>query len=61
MMTNLYTLTPNHFVMLKQKIFIQKRNSEQDKKDVYKRIVWYEGVRNKIITFNNFMKEHEVK
>ena len=61
MMTDLYTLTPNHLIMLKQKIFIQQRNSEQDKKAVYQRIVCYEAVRNKIITFNNFMKEHKEK
>ena len=61
MMTDLYTLTPNHLVMLKKNIFIQKRNSKQDKKDVYERIVWYEAVRSKIISFNNFMKEHEEK
>ena len=61
MMTDIYTLTPNHLVMLKQKIVIQKRNSEQDKKAVYERIVWYEAVRNKIVTFNNIMKEHEEK
>ncbi|KAL4567400.1 hypothetical protein LXL04_022984 [Taraxacum kok-saghyz] len=47
--------------MLKQKIFIQKRNSEQDRKAVYNRIVWYEAVRSKIIMFNNLMKEHEEK
>ena len=61
MMTDLFTLTPNHLLMLKQKIFAQKRNSEQDKKAVYDRIVWYEAVRSKILTFNNFMKEHEEK
>ena len=61
MMTDLYTLTLNHLFMLKQKIVAQKRNSEQDKKAVYERIVWYEAVRTKIVTFNNFMKEHEDK
>ena len=59
MMTDLYTLAPNHLVMLKQKIFLQNGNSEQDKQDVYRRIIWYEAVRSKIITFYNFMREHE--
>ena len=59
MMTDLYTLAPNHLRMLKQKIVAQNRNSEHDKKEAYARIVWYEVVRSKIITFSNFMKEHE--
>ena len=59
MMTDLYTLTPNHLRMLKQKIFAQNRNSEYDKKEALARIVWHEAVRSKIITFFNFMKEHE--
>ena len=59
MMTDLYTLAPNHLRMLKQKIVAQNRNSEHDKKEAYARIVWYEAVRSKIITFFNFMKEHE--
>ena len=61
MMTDLFTLTPNHLLMLKQKIFAQNRNSAQDRKEVYDRIVWYEAVRSKIITFYNFMNEHEEK
>ena len=61
MMTDLYTLNPSHLVMLKQKIFLQNRNSEQDKQAVYRRIVWYEAVCSKIITFHNFMREHEEK
>ncbi|KAL4572567.1 hypothetical protein LXL04_019347 [Taraxacum kok-saghyz] len=59
MMTDLYTLIPNHLIMLKKKIMAQKRNSEQDKRVVYDRICWYEAVRTKIITFHNFMLEHQ--
>ena len=59
MMTDLYTLILNHLIMLKQKIMAQKQNSEQDKRAVHERIIWYEAVRTKIITFNNFMLEHE--
>ncbi|KAL4572543.1 hypothetical protein LXL04_019323 [Taraxacum kok-saghyz] len=61
MMTDLYTIAPNHLRMLKQKIFFQSRNSAQDRKEVYDWIVWYEVVRSKIITFHNFMNEHEEK
>ena len=61
MMTDLFTLAPNHLQMLKQKIFIQKRNFEQDRKAVYSWIVWYEAVCSKILMFHNFMKEHEEK
>ena len=61
LMTDLYTITPNILRMLKQKIFLQTRNSAEDKKEVYDMIVWYEAVRSKIITFFNFMNEHEVK
>ncbi|KAL4562111.1 hypothetical protein LXL04_034305 [Taraxacum kok-saghyz] len=61
MMTDLYTLIPAHLQVLKQKIFISKRNSEEDRKAVYNRICWYEAVRSKILMFNNFMKEHEEK
>ena len=61
MMTDLYTMAPNHLRMLKQKIFTQSRNSAQDRKEVLDRIVWYEAVRSKIITFHNFMNEHEEK
>ena len=59
MMTDLYTMAPNHLRMLKQKIFAQKRNSAQDRKEVLDQIIWYEAVRSKIITFHNFMNEHE--
>ncbi|KAL4554261.1 hypothetical protein LXL04_039619 [Taraxacum kok-saghyz] len=59
MMTDLYTLIPHHLQMLKHKIFAQKRNLKQYRKAVYDRIVWYEVVCSKILTFNNFMKEHE--
>ena len=61
MITDLYTITPNHLRMLKQKIFAQSRNSAQDRKEAYDWIVWYEAVRSKIITFHNFMQEHEEK
>ena len=61
MMTDLYNISPNHLRMLKQKIFAQSRNSAQDRKEVYDQIVWYEDVRSKIITFHNFMNEHEEK
>ena len=61
MMTDLFTLAPNHLRMLKQKICAQNRNLEHDKKEAYARIVWYEAVRSKIITFHNFMVEHEEK
>jgi hypothetical protein len=60
-MTDIYTIAPNHLKMLKQKIFAQIRNSEHDKMEAYARIVWYEAVRSKIITFHNFMIEHEDK
>ena len=60
-MTDLYTVEPNHMKMLKQKIFAQIRNSEHDKKEAYARIVWHEAVRSKIITFHNFMIEDEDK
>ena len=33
MMTDLYTITPNHLRMLKQKIFVQSRNSAEDRKE----------------------------
>ncbi|KAL4590760.1 hypothetical protein LXL04_003703 [Taraxacum kok-saghyz] len=59
MMTDLYTMAPNHLRMLKQKIFAQKRNSAQDRKEVMDQIIWYESVRSKIIMFHNFMVEHE--
>ena len=61
MMIDLYTMAPNHLRMLKQKIFTQSRNSAQDRKEVLDRIIWYEAVRSKIITFFNFMQEHEEK
>ena len=61
LMTDLYTITPNILRMLKQKIFLQTRNSAEDKKEAYDMIVWYEAVCSKIITFFNFMNEHEVK
>ncbi|KAL4564661.1 hypothetical protein LXL04_028729 [Taraxacum kok-saghyz] len=60
-MTDIYTIAPNHLKMLKQKIFAQIRNSEHDKMEAYARIVWHEAVRSKIITFHNFMVEHEEK
>ena len=59
MMTDLFTLPPNHLRMVKQKVVAQNRNSEHDKKEVLARIVWHEAVLSKIITFFNFMKEHE--
>ncbi|KAL4568005.1 hypothetical protein LXL04_023605 [Taraxacum kok-saghyz] len=59
MMTDLYTLPPNHLRLVKQKVVAQNRNSEHDKKEVLARIVWHEAMRSKIITFFNFMKEHE--
>ncbi|KAL4590096.1 hypothetical protein LXL04_003015 [Taraxacum kok-saghyz] len=61
MMTDLYTLALNHLRMLKQKIFLQSRNSLEARKEVFDRIVWHEAVRSKIITFYNFMLEHEEK
>ncbi|KAL4592545.1 hypothetical protein LXL04_005545 [Taraxacum kok-saghyz] len=42
-------------------IFLQSRNSREDRKEAYDKIVWYEAVRSKIITFHNFMIEHEEK
>ena len=59
LMTDIYTISPNHLRMIKQKIFLQTRNSAEDKKEVYDMIVWYEAVRSKIISFFNFMKEHK--
>ncbi|KAL4580016.1 hypothetical protein LXL04_016189 [Taraxacum kok-saghyz] len=59
MMTDIYTLPPQHLRLVKQKVVAQSRNSEHDKKEVLARIVWHEAVRSKIITFFNFMKEHE--
>jgi len=59
MMTDLYTLAPNHLRLVKQKVIAQNQNSEYDKKEVLARVIWYEAVRNKIVTFFNFMKEHE--
>ena len=59
MMTDLYTLFPNHLVMVKQKLMAHKRNSDKDKRAAYDRIVWYEVVRTKIITFNNWRLEHK--
>ncbi|KAL4584282.1 hypothetical protein LXL04_008878 [Taraxacum kok-saghyz] len=61
MMTDLFTMAPNHLCMLKQKIYTQSRNSAQDRKEVLDRIIWYEAVRSKIIKFFNFIQEHEEK
>jgi hypothetical protein len=61
MMTDIYTLPPNHLLMVKQKVVAQKRNSEHDKKEVLARIAWHEAVRSKILMFHNFMMEHEEK
>ncbi|KAL4583271.1 hypothetical protein LXL04_007839 [Taraxacum kok-saghyz] len=61
MMTDIYTLPPNHLRLVKQKVMSQNRNSEHDKKEVLARVAWHEAVRSKIITFYNFMMEHEEK
>ena len=61
MMTDIYTLPPNHLLMIKQKVVAQSRNSEHDKKEVLARIVWHEAVRSRILMFYNFMNEHEEK
>ena len=59
MMTDIYTLPPDHLRLVKQKVMACSQNSDYDKREVLARIIWHEAVRSKIISFFNFMKEHE--
>ncbi|KAL4561850.1 hypothetical protein LXL04_034031 [Taraxacum kok-saghyz] len=58
-MVEIYTIFLNNLTMMKQKVMLQKRNLEADKKSIYDRITWYQDVRNRITHFNNFMFEHQ--